>query len=75
MVLTGVSSGLAVNEISNLTMKGFMDGYDKETEITTLHLIRDKVGYEFYTFLTPEASRAVWAYLEYRAGHLIAKTR
>ncbi|WP_440948130.1 tyrosine-type recombinase/integrase [Methanosarcina sp. T3] len=66
LVLMGVSSGLAVNEISNLTVKRFMDGYDKETEITTLHLIREKVGYEFYTFLTPEASRAVWAYLEYR---------
>ena len=47
-------------------MKDFMDGYDKETEITTLHLVREKVGYEFYTFLSPEASRAIWDYIEYR---------
>jgi len=66
LVLTGASSGLAINEISNLKIQEFLDGYDKETEITTLHLIRQKVGYEFYTFLTPEASRAIWEYLEYR---------
>ena len=66
IVLTGVSSGLSVNEISNLQVKEFMDGYDKETEITTLHLIREKVNYEFYTFLSPEASRAIWAYIEFR---------
>lgn len=66
IVLTGVASGLAINEISNLKVQEFLDGYDKETEITTLHLIREKVGYEFYTFLTPEASRAVLAYLEFR---------
>jgi len=42
-----------------------MDGYNKETEIT-LHLVRLRVGYEFCTFSTPEVSRAVWAYLEYR---------
>jgi hypothetical protein len=29
-------------------------------------LIRAKVGYEFYTFLTPEASRAIIEYLDYR---------
>lgn len=66
LVLIGVSSGLAINEISNLKVKEFLDGYDKESKITTLHLIREKVGYEFYTFLTPEASRAVIEYLEYR---------
>jgi len=66
IVLTGVASGLSVNEISNLKVKDFMDGYDKESEITTLHLIRAKVGYEFYTFLTPEASRAIIEYINYR---------
>ncbi|AAM04968.1 tyrosine-type recombinase/integrase [Methanosarcina acetivorans] len=66
LVLTGISSGLSINEISNLMVRGFMEGYDEETGITTLHLIREKVGYEFYTFLTPEASRAIWNYLEYR---------
>ncbi|WP_440947629.1 tyrosine-type recombinase/integrase [Methanosarcina sp. T3] len=66
IVLTGVSSGLAVNEISNLKVQEFLDGYDPETEITTLHLVRQKVGYEFYTFLSPEASRAIIEYLELR---------
>lgn len=75
IVLTGVSSGLAINEISNLTVKDFMDGYDKETEITTLHLVREKVGYEFYTFLTPEASRAIWEYIEYRGRTSDSKDR
>lgn len=66
LVLTGTSSGLAINEISNLKIQEFLDGYDKETEITTLHLIRQKVGYEFYTFLTPEASRAILEYIKWR---------
>lgn len=66
LLLIGVSSGLAINEISNLKVREFLDGYDKETEITTLHLVREKVGYEFYTFLSPESSRAVFEYLEYR---------
>jgi site-specific recombinase XerD len=66
IILIGVSSGLAVNEISNLKVQEFLDGYDPETQITTLHLIREKVDYEFYTFFTPEASRAIWKYIEYR---------
>ncbi|AKB27931.1 hypothetical protein MSSIT_1212 [Methanosarcina siciliae T4/M] len=66
IVLTGVSSGLLVNEISNLKAQDFLDGYDPETQITTLHLIRAKVGYEFYTFLSPECSRAILDYIQWR---------
>lgn len=66
IILTGVASGLSANEISNIKVKEFLDGYDPETEITTLHLVREKVGYEFYTFLTPEASRAIKEYIKYR---------
>lgn len=66
IVLTGVSSGLSVNEIVNLKISSFINGYDKETGITTLHLIRAKVGYEHYTFLSPEASKAVIDYIEFR---------
>ncbi|WP_321417138.1 tyrosine-type recombinase/integrase [uncultured Methanomethylovorans sp.] len=66
IVLCGVSSGLSANEIINLKVGSFKKGYDPETEITTLKLRRAKVGYDFITFLTPEASRAVWAYLKYR---------
>jgi integrase len=67
IILTGVASGLAANELINLKVRDFHDGYDPETGITTLHLIREKTEFEFYTFLTPEASRAVQAYLDYRS--------
>jgi site-specific recombinase XerD len=67
LVLCGVASGLAVNEISNLKIDDFLKGYDKEDGFTTLHLIREKVGYEFYTFLTPEASQAVLDYIAWRS--------
>ncbi|WP_370575804.1 tyrosine-type recombinase/integrase [Methanomethylovorans sp.] len=66
IVLVGVSSGLAANEVLSLTVGQFKHGYDPATEITTLTLRRAKVGYDFVTFLTPEASRAVWDYLTYR---------
>lgn len=66
IVLCGVSSGLSANELINLKVGTFKKGYDPETEITTLQLRREKVGYDFITFLSPEASRVVWAYLEYR---------
>jgi integrase len=42
------------------------DGHDPKTEITTLSLVRRKTEVKFYTFLTPEASLAVWDYLQYR---------
>ncbi|MBN1134294.1 MAG: tyrosine-type recombinase/integrase [Methanosarcinaceae archaeon] len=67
IILIGVSSGLAAEEIRNLTVGQFREGYDPETEITTIPLRRGKVGFDFVTFLTPEASRAVWDYLNFRA--------
>lgn len=73
IILTGVSSGLSANEISNIKVKDFLDGYDPESEIATLHLVREKVGYEFYTFLTPEASRAIKEYLKYREREIEVK--
>lgn len=66
ILLVGVASGLAVAEITELKVSDFKNGYDKETEITTLKLRREKVNYDFITFLTPEASRAVIDYLNYR---------
>jgi len=66
LVLVGVSSGLSVIDISNLKVSDFIDGYDLKTGITTLHLIRKKKNYEFYTFLSPEASTAVQDYLDWR---------
>jgi integrase len=66
IVLVGASSGLSAQEIVNLKVKDFKKGYDPITEITTLKLRREKVGFDFITFLSPECSRAVNAYLEYR---------
>jgi len=66
IILVGASSGLAINEICELKIGDFKKGYDKETGITTLQLRRGKVDYDFVTFLTPEASKAVNDYLSFR---------
>ncbi|MCQ1535760.1 tyrosine-type recombinase/integrase [Methanosarcina sp. KYL-1] len=66
MLLVGASGGLASNEILNIKVGEFKKGYDPETEITTLSMRRKKVNYDFITFLSPEASRAVWDYINYR---------
>jgi integrase len=74
ILLTGVSSGLSSVEIQNLTIDQFKKGYDPETEITTLKIQRTKTGVEFITFLSPECSRAIWEYLEYRSREAKAAT-
>jgi len=61
-----VSSGLSCEDIINLKVKNFKEGYDPKTEITTLPLRRIKTKVDFITFLNQEASRAVFDYLEYR---------
>ncbi|MDQ1252184.1 MAG: hypothetical protein QG646_1302 [Euryarchaeota archaeon] len=66
IILTGLSSGLSSNEIRNLIVLDFKAGYDEETGITTLDLRRGKAGVDFITFLSPEASRAIIEYLDYR---------
>lgn len=66
ILLVGVSSGLSVNEIVELKVKDFYNGYDIATGIATLKLRRAKVDYDFITFLTPEASKAVLDYLSFR---------
>lgn len=66
VMLTGISSALASNEIRHLKIRDFKNGYDPETEICTLKLTREKVNFQFITFLSPECTRAIRAYLEYR---------
>src|SRR5665647_3123508 len=66
ILLVGCSSGLAVNEITNLRVKDFTKGYNEQDEITVLQLRREKTNYDFVTCLTPEVSQAVKLYLEYR---------
>lgn len=66
VLLVGASSGLSGNEIMRLKVEDFKNGYDPVTEITTFELRREKVGFDFVTFLSREASRAIIAYLNYR---------
>jgi integrase len=66
VMLVGLSAGLAQADIFNLKMSDFKTGYDPETGITTLKLVRVKTGVKFVTFLTPEASEAVLDYLAFR---------
>jgi integrase len=66
ILLVGSSSGLSANEIINLKVKDFNNGFDENTKITTLKLRREKTNVDFITFLSPESSRAVLEYLNYR---------
>ncbi|MDY0385966.1 MAG: site-specific integrase [Methanolobus sp.] len=66
VMLTGISSGMAANEIASLTVEQFNEGYDSETGITTFDMRRQKVGTDFITFISPEASNAILSYLEWR---------
>ena len=66
VLLVGAASGLSSNEITNLIVKDFTGGYDETTGITTLELRREKTEVDFVTFLSPEASRAVLDYLNFR---------
>lgn len=66
IILVGCSSGLSMNEICNLTIRQFREGYDCETGITTLHIRREKTGYDHITFLSPETSKAILTYLDER---------
>jgi len=66
IILAGVSSGLAANEISNLKIGNYREGYDDKTKITTLHIVRKNVDYEFITAISPEATEAVDSYLSFR---------
>ncbi|WP_440944959.1 tyrosine-type recombinase/integrase [Methanosarcina sp. T3] len=73
VILTGVSSGLSKNEIQNLLIRDYKQGYDPETEICTLQLRREKTNTDFITFLTPEATRAINTYLEFRGREITHK--
>jgi integrase len=66
VMMCGLSSGMSANELCNLTVRMFKSGYDEDTMVSTIDMRREKVGFDFVTFLSPEASKAVWDYLEYR---------
>ncbi|WP_407356366.1 tyrosine-type recombinase/integrase [Methanolobus sp. WCC5] len=64
--LCGISSGMGAAEIASLTLEAYRAGYDPETLITTFDMRREKVGKDFITFISPEATKAVDKYLEWR---------
>jgi hypothetical protein len=66
LILVGISSGLSAVDIANLRIHHFTKGFDPETGITTIHITRTKTGFEFHTFLTPETSKAIQDYLDWR---------
>lgn len=73
VILVGISSGLSSNDIRNLKVSDFKKGYDPETKITTLKLRRGKTSVDFITFLSPEASKAVWDYLDFRNNRVVKR--
>ncbi|WP_292467403.1 tyrosine-type recombinase/integrase [Methanolobus sp.] len=66
VMLIGLSSGMGASEIASLKVAQFNEGYDSKTGITTFDMRRRKVGIDFITFISPEASKAVLNYLEWR---------
>ncbi len=66
LVLVHASSGLSMSDVLDLTVEDFKKNYDEKTLVTTLQLRRNKTGYDFITFLSPEATKAVLEYLEFR---------
>jgi integrase len=66
LLLCAISGGLGAAELSSIKLRTFWDGYDPETEITTLRVTRPKTDVDFITFLNPEGSRAVIKYLNER---------
>lgn len=66
IVLTGVSSGLSDVDIVNLKISDFKKGYDPANKITILRLTRIKADFDFITFLSPEATKAINDYLDHR---------
>ncbi len=66
LILSLASSGLSQSDLLDLTIEDFKNGLDEKTMITTLQRRRIKTKYDFITFLSPEASKAVKDYIEYR---------
>ena len=64
IILTMKSSGLAAQEITNLTYRQFREGYCKDDGITTIRIQRAKVEVDFITFIDPEGSEAIIEYLK-----------
>lgn len=66
ILLVEASGGLTASEMINLRIHDVKHGHDPQTGITTLNLYTLNTGTKHTTFITPEASRAVIDYLQYR---------
>jgi len=64
LILVGVSSGLAANELINLQVRDLQ--FCDLDNITTVKVRRIKTNVDYYTFLTPEATSAVRNYIKFR---------
>lgn len=66
LILIPESSGLSQSDMLALRVRDFKEGFDERTMITTLNLRRIKSNYDFVTFLSPEATKTVLDYIDYR---------
>ena len=66
IVLALSSSGLSTTDFITLTIKEVKEGYDKETGITVLDMRRRKTTRDFVTYLSGEATTALYEYLQWR---------
>lgn len=65
IVLVQASSGLSNSDVIQLTVRDFING-KHESGVTVFQLTRKKTGVLIITLITPEATKAVEEYLEYR---------
>lgn len=65
-ILIATSSGLSVSDIIRLRVKDVQN--IDENEITSLKLKRHKTKIDFYTFFSPEATKAIKQYISIRNG-------
>jgi len=64
LILVGVSSGLSAIDLAELKLNNL--SFDNETNVTTIHIIREKTKFEFHTFLNPETTAAIKEYINWR---------
>lgn len=66
LILAEATSGLAISDLCELKIKTFKDDYDETDQVTTIKHTRVKTDVNLVTFFTPEATAAIWDYLNWR---------
>lgn len=67
IILTQATSGMGMSEVLSLTVEQFEEGVDKN-DVVTWHITRAKTDYDYTTFSSPEATRAIRLHLETHSG-------